>query len=44
MRPTPIDTMTAAEVRDLIRIHAKMFAYLRHLRNDPRHDEKQAGR
>lgn len=40
--PSPIDAMSRDEVRDLVRIHAKLFAFLRYSRANPGHDEERA--
>jgi hypothetical protein len=42
MQPMPFASMTSDEIRDMVRIHAMMFAFLRFSRTNPGHDEERA--
>jgi hypothetical protein len=38
----PLNRLSRDEVRDLVRVHAEMFAFLRYTRTNPGHDEERA--
>lgn len=38
----PLAQLSRDEVRDLVRVHAKLFAFRRYSRTNPRHDEERA--